>query len=438
MNIFAEAAAEQPLGGIPIGPPPTRREIFATIVPGVVSLLLGGVVAIVLGALQDEHRLSAAGIGLCATLEALVMAIVTGAAAAALPPRHLRLIGIVSSLALGVLDLATMGAQSTAIMVLRTLAGIPDGILLWLTIGMIARSAVPARWAGVFLAALTASQLGLALAYVWVIPRFGADGAFAGLAITAFAGIVFAFWLPKSYAPLPKPENESGMPPPRGWIALFASLLIMASIGAVGTYLQPLAHQAGLDAGVARTAVWVSLMFQIAGGSLATALAHRLHWFPAFVISMIGFVLGWAIFDFQVSALVFVLANSCVGFMGLFIGPFIVPMTIEADPSLRAAMQSAGAQVLGAAIGPALAIFVIGDQNVHGAIFLGVALLLAGMIIVTGLHLFAMRERHALAAEKPSAPRDPRDVLFEGTRGAPVTISADEGGDHAGHERVAQ
>ena len=56
-------------------------------------------------------------------------------------------------------------------------------------------------------------------------------------------------------------------------------------------------------------------------------------------------------------------------------------------------MQSAGAQVLGGAIGPLFASFVVADRDVHGSIFLGVALVAAGMAIVTGLHLFAMRER---------------------------------------------
>ena len=142
MSIFAEAAAEPPVIARPTGPALTASEIAATLVPGVVSLLLAGVIAAVLGALEDEHRLSAAALGQCATLEALVMGVVTGGAAAWLPARHLRLIAIVSGAALGLLDLATMGTHSTAILVLRTLAGVPDGILLWITIGMIARSAV--------------------------------------------------------------------------------------------------------------------------------------------------------------------------------------------------------------------------------------------------------------------------------------------------------
>jgi hypothetical protein len=401
MSVSAEA--KTPVIAETVGPPLTIPQVAATISVGVISLLMAGVIATILGALQDEHRLSAAGIGQVATLEALVMGIVTGAAAAWLPARRLRLIGMAAAAALGTLDMLTMGAHSATIFVLRTLAGVPDGILLWITIGMIARSEVPARWAGVYLTSLTASQLVLALAYVWVMPRFGADGAFAGLGIAAFAGIAISFWLPREYAPLPVSAGESGMPPVRGWTALFASLLIMSAIGAVGVYLQPLAHQAGLSADVARTAVWVSLVFQISGGSLATLLAHRLHWYIAFIISMLGFVLGWSIFDFHVSALVFVAANSCVGFMGLFIGPFIVPMTIEADPTLRAAMQSAGAQVLGGAIGPLFASFVVGDRNVHGAVFLGIALLLTGIAIVTGLHLFAIRERRQTPATLSSA-----------------------------------
>lgn len=393
MTITTQPAAGAAAVAEIVGPPLSVSEVSSAIALGVISLLLAGIIATVLGALADEHRLTAAGIGQCATLEGLVMGITTGGAAAWLPQRQLRWVGAISAATLGILDLATMGAHATSILILRTLAGVPEGLLLWITIGMIARSAVPARWAGVYVTALTATQLALALACVWIVPRFGADSAFAALAATGFAGIAFSFRLAKSYAPLPKPEGESGMPPLRGWTALFASLLILAAIGAVGVYLQPLAHQAGLSADVARTAVWVSLVFQIAGGSLATALAHRLHYFPAFVISVLGLAAGWAMFDFHISALAFVTANSLVGFMGLFINPFIVPMTIEADPTLRAAVQSAGAQVLGGAVGPLFASFVVGDQDVRGAIFLGIALLLAGMAIVAGLHVFAVRER---------------------------------------------
>ena len=50
-----------------------------------------------------------------------------------------------------------------------------------------------------------------------------------------------------------------GAPPPRGWFALLATVVIVAANGAVSVYLEPLAHQAGLSANVARLALFVSL-----------------------------------------------------------------------------------------------------------------------------------------------------------------------------------
>lgn len=394
---MTDRASGEPVIAEVVGPPLPAHVAAAAIALGVISLLIAGVTASVLGALADEHRLSVSGIGLCAMLEGLVMGVATSAAATALPPRRLRLIAAVASAALGIVDLATMGAHASAIYALRALAGIPEGLLLWITVGMIARSAVPARWAGVFLTSITSSQLVLSLAYGWIIPRFGADGAFGALAGTAFVGIAISLLAPAQYAPLPKPEGESGAPPFRGLVALLSSLLILAAISAVNVYIQPLAHEAGLSADVARVAVSVSLAFQIAGGSIATLLAQRLHWFIAFLISASGFLAGWAVLDFQAPAFVFLAANACAGFMILFIGPFIVPMTIEADPSLRAAVQSAASQVLGGAIGPLLASFVVGDRDAHGAIYLGFGLLLGGIVIATWLHLTAARARSALA-----------------------------------------
>lgn len=433
----AATGNSQPVVTEVVGPQIPARQAAAAIALGVIPLLIAGVTASVLGQLADEHRIATQSIGIIATVEGLTMGIATAIASAMFPPRHLRLIGVIASVVLGVVDVATMGAHAQAIIVLRTLAGIPEGVLLWITVGMIARSAVPARWAGVFLTAITASQFVLSLSYTWIIPRFGADGAFAALAVTAFGGVAFSLFAPRSYAPLPKPEGESGLPPRRGWIALFGSLLILAAIGAVGVYLQPLAHEAGLSGDVARTAVSASLAFQIAGGSVATLLASRLHYFPAFIISAVGFFAGWIVFAFHAPAYLFVLGNSLAGFMTLFVGPFIVPMTIEADPTLRAAVQSAAAQVLGGALGPLAASFMVGARDAHGSVYLAIALMAAGTAIVGVLHATALRERRRATLENTSGSYA-GNVGFQGAGSAPVTIRADQARDDPGHQGVAQ
>ena len=63
----------------------------------------------------------------------------------------------------------------------------------------------------------------------------------------------------------------------------------------------------------------------------------------------------WWLFGQHIPAWLFVAANAVGGFTGLFLSPFLVPMTIEADPSRRAAVQSGAAQLIGGAMGPLLA-----------------------------------------------------------------------------------
>lgn len=380
-----------------VGPDLPLSEAAAAMALGVVSLLLAGVLPAVLGALADEHRLSAAGIGLTATFEALAMGLSTAAAGIVLKPKRLRLIAAVSALMLAGCDLGSMGAAGSGVMVLRTLAGVPEGILLWITVGMIARTETPEWWAGIFFTVLTASQLVLALVFAqWVLPTYGADGGFLGLALASAVGIAFAFFLARQYAPLAQAEGESGSPPPRGWYALFATLIFIGATSTVGVYLQPLAHEAGLSADVARTAIWVSLAAQIAGGATATALAGHVRYFTIFVASAIVFAASWAVFVLGPSASVFIAANAAGGFVSVLLAPFLVPMTIEADPSRRAAVLSGSTQVLAGALGPFAASFVVADDDVHGAILLGAVSLALGLALIAGLHFTSSRNNRTV------------------------------------------
>lgn len=394
MNDAPAQGSAHALADEAVGPDLSQAQTTAIIAIGVISLLVAGVLPALLGALVDEHRLTAAGLGQCATLEGLSMGLSTAIAAAMLKTNHLRPIAMVGSLALMAMNLLSMHAHDSGLLVMRALAGIPEGLLLWITIGMIARSALPERWAGVFLTVLVSAQLALAMAYAFfILPRYGADGGFAALALCALGGIAVAPFLPRRYEALVQMGEAAGLPSMRGIIALLATLLYMAAVGAVGIYLQPLAHEAGLDANVARTALWVSLAAQIGGGLAATMLAGRVHYFAVFVMATIGFLGAWLIFAFHVPAAAFIAANALSGFALLFVGPFLVPMTIEADPTRRAAMQSGAVQVLAGALGPLMASFVVGARDVHGALVLGAGLVLSGLAVIAGLHVYALRLR---------------------------------------------
>jgi hypothetical protein len=137
----------------------------------------------------------------------------------------------------------------------------------------------------------------------------------------------------------------------------------------------------------------VSLAGQVAGGALATLVAGRIRWLTVFVVvTVINFAV-WRLFALHIPGCLFVGANAASGLSSVFLAPFLVPMTIEADPSRRAAMQSGAAQLVGGAAGPLLAAFAVSDADVHGALWLGVGLTLVGLAPLAWLH-FSHRRTH--------------------------------------------
>jgi len=378
-----------------VGPPLTGLEAAGALGVGVNSLLALGVMPVLLGALAAEHRLTDADIGNVASIEVLTMGVATALAGLLLKPRRLKLIGVTGSLLLALADLATAGAGRTEIFALRGAAGAIEGVLLWITVAMISRTATPERWAGVFFTAQTGAQLLLAIAFAaWILPAGGATAGFLAVAACAVAGAAPALVGPSRLADLNPGEAIAGPPPLRGWVALAGTLIYVAGGAAVGVYLQPLAQEARLTADVARTALWVGLAAQVAGGAAATAMAGRIGWHRVFLIAAAASLLVWWLFGQQIPGWLFVGANALSGLTGIFLAPFLVPMTIEADPSRRAAVQSGAAQLIGSAAGPFLAAMTVNGEEVRGVLWLAVAVMLTGLAIVSWLH-FTHRETAA-------------------------------------------
>ena len=364
----------------------TSRRTAAAVAVGVIALLMSGLLPLFLGALAAEHRLSPAGIGRVATLELLSSALTTGLAGAVLPPRRLRLVGAVAALLLAAADAATLGAGGAGLMLVRALAGAPEGVLLWIAVGLIARSAAPDRLAGVLFTAMASSQLACAVVLTTlVLPRFGADGAYALMAGLSALGALVTLGLPAAYGPLPS-GVEAGAPPLKGWIALFAVFVFQASIAGVGVYLVPLALQAGLGPGAARIAVSAAFAFEVLGGTVATALSGRVNFLDVLLFSALVMLGAFGVYLVGAPAWLFIAASASVGLCALLIMPFIVPMTIKADPSRRAAVQIGGAQLLGGATGPVLASLVVSARDAHGAVCLGAGLLVTSLAAIFALN----------------------------------------------------
>jgi len=387
----ASAAPGHPPAGLVeevAGPAFTAREAAAAIGLGLLALLIAGLMSLLLPALAEEGRLSAQGIGLAAMLEALITAVVTGAAGMLLKPVRLRAIAVIAATALVALDLATLRASGASVMLVRALAGLPEGILLWISIGFISRTATPERWTAVLFTGMGLTQLATATGLsVWVLPRFGANGGYATVAAAAALAIPLAAFLPRSLGAPPGMQGQtSGAPPPLGWVALAGTLCLAASLNAVAVYVIPLAREAGLSVGVGRTAISVALACQMAGGALAATLAGRVRYITVFWTCAAVFLATWATYALGAPPWLFVTVSGAAGLGAFVAGPFLVSMTVEADPSRRAAMQSGAVQLLAGAFGPLLASLTVTDHSVRGVLVLAVALQAVGLAVATALH----------------------------------------------------
>jgi len=371
-----------------IGPRPTALQIAAIVFVGTIGILIPGLQPIVLGALLTQQHITLSQLGVIASAELLCMGAAAALGAALLPSRRLRAIGIAASLVLALGNYLTPLAAGGSITGLRAVTGAAGGLLIWVTASMIARSAAPQRWAGIYLSVQTLVQFLFAAAMTaWIEPGRAVHGDFRMLAIAGLGSAAASFALPAEFQILQKPSAKGSfvMPPARGLAALASTFLVLMFIVSIWVYYDPIARQAGLSSHISDTAVYVSLAFQVLGGTFATLFAGRLQWFPVFVIcAAVDFVMV-ALLGAQPSALLFLIDAAVFGFIWLFILPFLVPMIIEADPTRRSAVLFSGVGLLGSSLGPTMAGLIVSPDNTQGALWFGAACLLAGLAIAAVL-----------------------------------------------------
>jgi hypothetical protein len=381
-----------------IGPAPTLVQQLAIFFVGVVGVMFAGVGPLLLGGLQASGRLTAAQLGQAGTVELLTMGVAAALAGPLLGAGRLKLIAVICGLLMAVLNVATTKVSGDMLTLVRGLNGLPSGVLIWLTTGLIVRSPRPERWSGLYLTIQTLAQLGMVAAIsAFVLKPLGVDGGFLCLAALAGVSAVIGLALPRAFAALPQTDGgPKGLPSPRGWFALAAAFCFQAFILAVWIYMEPLSRQSGHPEGTVGIAISLSLGAQVAGGAAATALAGRLPWFWALIISIAGAIALLGLFATLPGAPVFLAASAAFGFLWLFAAPYLTPMAIEADPSRRAASLGSGAALLGCSAGPFLASFVVSDADVRGCLALGTGLAVLTMGIIAGLHL----SRHSGAVSR--------------------------------------
>jgi len=359
--------------------------ICAVMIVGIVGVLIAGLQPQLLGTLAREGRLSDAQLGLTATIELLAMGLAAGATGLLIKPVRLRTVTLAATIIVVLADYATPSLSGAEIMLLRIVAGLASGVLIWIAIGLIARTAMPERWAGIYLMTQTLAQFGVAAILANVIPVSGAHGGFLTLGGISLIALPCLAFLPRGYPPLERGEERTGLPPAAGMAALVSALIYLAFVVGLWVYLEPLAVRGGVDAGAIALAVPIGLGAQVGGALLATLIIGRVNALWVVLATAAVNLVLLAIFGDGPAAPIFLAATGMFGFLWMFIMPFQLELVIMADPSRRAATLIGGAQLIGSSLGPLLASLLVGENHVGNILWMGAACILASSLIVVGL-----------------------------------------------------
>ena len=398
MDIAQAQAAETAAGAAHwIGTRPSGGQLAAVLLIGTVGMMICGVQPVLLGSLVLEHRLSSAALGWTTTAEFVSLAVGIWFAGTFWKPTRMRhRVALAAVLAI-VADWLVMGEHGTAVLINRTLAGLPEGVLVWLTSCLIARSPTPARMSGIFLTLQNTSQFAFAAILPPTLMRHdGADGGFVALALTAVLALLATPFIPDSFAALPSSAGRSDRRSYSvGAVSCLVSVFLIAafSIG-VFAYIEPLGAQAHMSEEMVGYAVSAVLGASTLGSTLA-AIVPKIPHYAVFLVCMLINAVVIGLLASMPGPVLFFSAAALFGFCWLFFMPYQLPMSVEADPTRQITVVLPGVQLVGGSAGPLLSSFFVTDTDARGALLMCFICLVIAFAISTVQH-FTRRKMNGL------------------------------------------
>lgn len=412
-----------------------RMQVTAAVIIAAISVTAPGLQPMLLGALLAAGKIGAHALGLAATVEALGVVVSTALIGAILRPRRLRLVTMLALLAVMVANVLTITLPPSAIIPLRGLAGLGNGLLVGAFLSLAARSRNPTSlYATLFmLNASVVFLLSMTLG-AFAIDRLGPSSGYMILTGIYAALLLAARLVPDEHAALPG-SGRTALPPGNGVLGLCAVILFFAGVMAFWVYAVPLGTQIGIPADSMQLVVAISTGVQIVGGMAAIALATKLTGFRVVVMTSLAGSVAIFLTMTSNSLFVWVPALLTLAFCWTFGGPFHAAFLIGADPTRRGAVFVGTAQLFGTAIGPLLGSILVSDVDYRPAWLVSLACYVVVLAIAIALRRggvmpsdsaargLAVVAAHDALAGLLQGGEDARDVLLGarqtgGARGA--------------------
>lgn len=374
----------------------SSREVAAAVTIAAISVTAPGLQPMLLGAQLSAGSISAVTLGHAATMEALGVVLSTAVAGAYFRPQRLRLITTLALLAVMVANVMTITLPAFAIIPVRALAGLGNGLLVWAFLSLAARSSNPTPlYATLFVVNASAVFLLSMVLGTFALKLLGPLSGYMILTGIYALLLLVVRLVPNEHDQLPD-AGQTTLPPRKGVLALCGVALFLAGVMAFWVYAIPLGTQAGINTQSMQLVIAISTGVQIAGGLSAIALATKLTGFQVVMITTLAGSV--AIFTTMVSVSLFawVPALLIFSFCWTFGAPFHAAFLIMSDPTRRGAVFVGTAQLFGVAIGPLLGSAVVSNSDYRSASLVSLACF-AGVLAIAGTIYIAAHEKGAEA-----------------------------------------
>jgi hypothetical protein len=190
--------------------------------------------------------------------------------------------------------------------------------------------------------------------------------------------------IPTDLPDLPRPEPGRGALSVQGVFGLLAAFLLMAGIVGVWVFADELARMAGASPALASAAIAASLAMQVAGAVFMVAVGPKAPPGRSYIAVAGGFLVVVALIAWTRGGVAFFAAALLLGFLWNIALSLSTPLLIQIDPTRRAAMLAAGAQLLGGSAGPMLTGLFASDADVR-PVLAPAALLFMGVIVCAAI-----------------------------------------------------
>ncbi|MFM7784701.1 MAG: MFS transporter [Gammaproteobacteria bacterium] len=291
---------------------------------------------------------------------------------------------LVSTLVVVAGNLGSLGTQEPAAFAAwRFVAGLGCGVLVSLSFTMVGLSANPDRNFGYLMAAV----LSYGAIVLWLMPtafdRVGMQGVIVFFALFPLTALPLLRYLPGSGGGQTESVSAAvDLGTPMKSLGIATMLTYFLAQGAVWAYLFLIGMAGGVSEQGVANGLMLSQFLGVAGAVVPALLANRFGRIAPLCLGLAGAIVPLLFLYGQFSAATFALIVCAYNFAWNMTHPYLLGAMTSFDRSGRLVAHAVSAQMLGLAIGPALAASALDGDDYATVLGLGIALFALAWLLI--------------------------------------------------------